>query len=107
MDDAYRSLEQGRLQPAVRDPRTVADGLMTGLGRINFEILRHHGVRVVTVTEQAIIESARFVVERMKLVVEPSAATVLAAIRARADELRGKRIGAILSGGNTDFAWYR
>jgi len=107
VDDAFRSLELGRLQPAVSDPRTVADGLMTGLGRINFEILRKHGVSVVTVTEQAIVESARFVVERMKLVIEPSAATVLAAIRKRADGLRGKRVGAIFSGGNTDFAWYR
>jgi len=41
----------------------------------------------------------------MKLVVEPSAATTLAALRARRDELAGKRVGVILSGGNTDFAW--
>ena len=51
------------------------------------------------------VDAARFFVERMKLVVEPSSATVLAALRGIAPELRGKRIGAILSGGNTDFAW--
>jgi threonine dehydratase len=106
VDDAYRSLQSGTLQCAVADPETLADGLMTGLGRINFEILRAKGVRVETVTEQAIVDAARFVIERMKLVVEPSAATVLAVIRKRAETLRGKRIGAILSGGNTDLSWY-
>jgi len=106
VDDAYRSLESGTLQSAIPDPETLADGLMTGLGRINFEILREKGVRVETVTEQAIADAARFVIERMKLVVEPSAATVLAVIRKKADDLRGKRIGAIFSGGNTDLAWY-
>jgi threonine dehydratase len=106
-DDAYRSLRTGRLQPAPSSPRTVADGLMTGLGRINFAVLREHDVRVVTVTEEAILEACTFVLQRMKLVIEPSAATVVAAIRGITDELRGRRIGAILSGGNTDFAWMR
>jgi threonine dehydratase len=104
-DDAYRSLESGELQPGVPDPPTVCDGLMTGLGRINFEILRERAVRVVTVEEAAVIGAARFVLERMKLVVEPSGATVVAALRRIAPELRGMRVGAIFSGGNTDFAW--
>jgi threonine dehydratase len=106
-DDACRSLRAGRLQPAPRSPRTIADGLMTGLGRINFAVLREHDVRVVTVSEEAILGACTFVLQRMKLVIEPSAATVVAAIRRSADELRGRRIGAILSGGNTDFAWLR
>jgi len=105
VDDAFRSLETGIRQPAVRDPRTLADGLLTGLGEINFDLLRKRGVRVVTVGEEELVDAARFVLQRMKLVIEPSAATVLAAIRRRAGELRGKRIGAIFSGGNTDFAW--
>jgi len=106
VDDAYRSLKTGTLQSGVANPKTLADGLMTGLGRINFEILREKGVRVETVTEPAIADAARFVIERMKLVIEPSAATVLAVIRKRAEDLRGKRIGAIFSGGNTDLSWY-
>jgi len=106
-DDAYRSLSSGELQPAPENPQTLADGLMTGLGRVNFDILRERGVSVVTVSEKAIVEAATFIVQRMKLVVEPSAATVLAALRCRRDDLRGKRIGAILSGGNTDFSWLR
>jgi len=106
-DDAYRSLETGKLQPAPVDPHTIADGLMTGLGRINFDILRERDVRVVTVTEEAIVQAASFILQRMKLVVEPSAATGLAAARRIADDLRGKRIGIVLSGGNTDFSWIR
>jgi threonine dehydratase len=105
MDDAYRSLATGVRQPAVENPVSLADGLMTGLGQINFEVLRQREVRVVTVSEEAIVQAGRFVLERMKLVVEPSAATVLAAMRRSAGELFGKRVGAILSGGNTDFAW--
>jgi threonine dehydratase len=107
VDDAFRSLSTGRLQPAPANPRTLADGLMTGLGRINFDILRERDVRVVTVSEEAIVQAGTFIVQRMKLVVEPSAATVLAAVRRHAGELRGRRIGAILSGGNTDLAWLR
>lgn len=105
VDDAARSLAAGVLVPAVARPETVADGLMTGLGRINFEILRRHEVTVVTVSEREIVEACRFVLERLKLVIEPSAATVLAAIRTLASELGGRRVGAILSGGNTDFRW--
>jgi threonine dehydratase len=105
VDDAHRSLESGVLAPPPANPCTLADGLMTGLGRINFEILRERGVRVVTVSEPAIGHAARFILERMKLVVEPSAATVLAALRRASRALEGQRVGAILSGGNTDFAW--
>jgi threonine dehydratase len=105
VDDAARSLASGVRQPGVAGPRTWADGLLTGLGQPNFAILHRAGVRVVTVDEQAIVAAARFFVERMKIVVEPSSATVLAALRAIRGELRGRRVGAILSGGNTDFRW--
>jgi len=104
-DDADRSLRTGVLQPPVAAPRTLADGLLTGLGPLNFEILREHAAEIVTVGEEAIVEAGRFALERMKLVIEPSAATVLAALARRAADLAGRRVGAILSGGNTDFAW--
>ena len=68
-------------------------------------LLAPAGVEIVTVTEAAIVKAARDHLERMKIVVEPSAGTVLAAVRARAHDWRGLRIGAILSGGNTDFRW--
>jgi len=107
VDDAARSLATSVLQPAVESPETWADGLLTGLGEPNFEVLRHLGAEVVTVGEDAIVDAAMYFVQRMKTVVEPSAATVLAAMRAVADSLKGLRVGAILTGGNTDFAWLR
>ncbi len=105
VDDAARSLQTGVRQPRVDNPKTWADGLLTGIGEGPFAVLRERQVRVVTVGEDAIVAAARFCLERMKIVVEPSSATVLAALRAIAGELPGTRIGAILSGGNTDFGW--
>jgi threonine dehydratase len=102
-DDAYRSLAIGKLQPGVADPRTLADGLRTGLSELTFNHLQQLGVEIVTVDEPAIGEAARFHLERMKLVVEPSGATALAALRAV--DVSGMRVGVILSGGNTDFGW--
>ncbi len=105
VDDAFRSLESGDRQLVVTSPRTIADGLLTGLGELNFSILREKNVRVVTVSETAILRASRDYLERMKLVVEPSSATVLAALRVRRDEWAGCSVGAILSGGNTDLKW--
>ncbi|MEZ6037323.1 MAG: threonine/serine dehydratase [Planctomycetota bacterium] len=107
VDDAARSLATGVRQPRVEGGVTWGDGLLTALGEPNFALLTTHGVRVVTVTEEAMLAAARFLLDRQKLVVEPSGATVVAAIRTIAHELPGKRIGCILSGGNTDFAWLR
>lgn len=107
VDDAARSLATGVRQPRVADAKSWADGLMTGLGEPNFRLLVTNGVRVVTVTEDAIVTAAQFFLQRMKLVVEPSAATVLAALRAIPTELHGARVGVVLSGGNTDFGWLR
>ncbi len=105
VDDAARSLATGVRQPRVDGAKSWGDGLMTGLGEPNFRLLQQHRVRIVTVGEPGIVEAARFFLQRMKIVVEPSAATVLAALRAITPELRGKRIGMVLSGGNTDFGW--
>jgi threonine dehydratase len=105
VDDAYRSLQTGFRQPRVADPETWADGLLTGIGEIPFEILMAGGTEVVTITEEAMLAAALFHLERMKLVVEPSGAVGLAALRSIAGELAGLRIGVIISGGNTDFRW--
>lgn len=102
VDDAFRSIRDGVRHPAVPEPDTIADGLLTGLGKRNFDILNGR-VEIVTVSEEEIVNAARFFVERMKLVVEPSGAVSLAAIRGL--NLAGKRVGAIVSGGNTDFRW--
>ena len=105
VDDAYRSLQTGIRQPGVESPVTLADGLLTGIGARPFTILTALGAEVVRVTEAAILEAATFIVQRMKLVVEPSGATPLAALRAEPDRFRGRRVGVIISGGNTDLAW--
>jgi threonine dehydratase/serine racemase len=102
VDDAYRSIRDGFRHPAVDLPDTLADGLLTGLGERNFAILKDH-VDIVTVSEAQIVEAARFFLERMKLVVEPSGAVGLAAVQRMAVE--GHRVGVIVSGGNTDFMW--
>lgn len=105
VDDAARSMATGVRQPRVEGAKSWGDGLMTGLGEPNFRILRDHRVRVVTVGETEMVDAARWFLQRMKIVVEPSSATVLAALRAIAPELRDKRVAMILTGGNTDFAW--
>lgn len=107
VDDAARSMATGIRQPRVDGAKSWGDGLMTGLGAPNFELLLQNRVQVLTCSEESIVEAARFFLERMKIVVEPSSATVLAALRTLRSELRGRRIGMILSGGNTDFAWLR
>ncbi|MFO1076409.1 MAG: threonine/serine dehydratase [Planctomycetota bacterium] len=105
VDDAARSMATGVRQPRVDGAKSWADGLMTGLGAPNFELLRARGVRVVTVGEEAIVDACRWFLTRMKIVVEPSGAVALAALRAAAGELAGRRVGLVLSGGNTDFRW--
>lgn len=100
-DDAYRSLAAGQIVPSVA-PKTIADGLLTSLGTLTFPIIRQHVEQIVTVSEEAIIESMHFVWERAKLVVEPSGATPVAVLWEGKIDLRGLRVGVILSGGNVD-----
>ncbi len=106
VDDAYRSMQTGVRQPEVVGAKTLADGLRTNLGLVTFPLLYDLGAEIVLMSEDDIVAAAEFFLYRMKLVVEPSAATVLAALR-NAVGLAGCRIGAIVSGGNTDFAWLR
>ncbi len=100
-DDAYRSFYANRLMPAVQS-RTIADGLRTALGTLTFPIIKNHVDAIVTVSEEDIIEAMRLLWERMKIVVEPSAAVPLGALLKKPAELTGKRVGIILSGGNVD-----
>ena len=103
-DDAWRSLREGRIVPSVA-PDTIADGLLTSLGRNTFPILRVHVAEVVRVDDALIVEAMRLLMERTKLVVEPSGAVGLAALLALGpDGLRGCRVGVVLSGGNVDLA---
>jgi threonine dehydratase len=100
-DDAFRSLQAGRIIPSSY-PDTVADGLRTSLGELTFPIIRKHVDAIVTAGEADIIAATRTIWERMKLVVEPSAAVPLATILSGRVDLAGKRVGIVLSGGNVD-----
>jgi threonine dehydratase len=100
-DDAFRSLAAGRILPSL-EPRTIADGLLTSLGEIAFPILQKYVERIGTVSEAGIVRAMRFLWERAKLLVEPSAAVPVAALMEGKVDLRGLRVGVILSGGNVD-----
>ena len=100
-DDAYQSLRAGKIIP-IKNPDTIADGLRTMLGELTFPIIRKYVEKIVTVSEEAIIEAMRLIWERMKIIVEPSAAVPLGALLSKREEIAGKRIGIILSGGNVD-----
>lgn len=102
-DDAYRSFRAGRIIPSV-NPQTIADGLLTSLGDKTFAIIRDCVDDIVTVEEADIIRAMRLIWERMKIVVEPSAAVPLGALLGRSVDVRGKRVAIILSGGNIDLA---
>lgn len=100
-DDAWRSLKAGHIEP-VPHPETVADGLRATIGPLTFAVIRAEVDDVVRVEEADIIAAMRFVWERMKIVIEPSSAVVVAALRRGLVEVRGLRAGIILSGGNVD-----
>ncbi len=100
-DDAYRSIQAGKIIP-LTNPQTIADGLRTSLGDLTFPIIHQHVSAILTASEEAIVEAMRLTWERMKLVVEPSAALPLAVLLANSNYIKGKNIGLIVSGGNAD-----
>jgi len=100
-DDAYRSFKSGHLVPSL-DPNTIADGLRTSLGDLTFPIIQRYVRDIVLVSEEAIVEAMRCLWERMKILVEPSAAVPLGAVLSRRLDVAGRRVGLIVSGGNVD-----
>jgi len=100
-DDAFRSFHAGTLIPSV-NPHTVADGLLTSLSERTFTIIRQKVSDVLTAREENIISAMRLIWERMKIIVEPSAALPLAVVIENPDVFEDKTIGIILSGGNVD-----
>ncbi|MGB8984838.1 MAG: pyridoxal-phosphate dependent enzyme, partial [Anaerolineales bacterium] len=102
-DDAYRSLQAGKIMPSVK-PKTIADGLLTSLGTITFPIVRERVEQIVTVSERGIIDSMKFIWERAKIIIEPSSAVAVGVLWERKIDLTGLKVGVILSGGNVDLA---
>ncbi len=102
-DDAYRSMQAGEIVPS-QNPRTIADGLLTSLGTLTFPIIQERVEQIVTVSEQGIIDMMKFVWERVKIVIEPSAAVAVGVLYEKKIDLRGSKVGVILSGGNVDLS---
>lgn len=102
-DDAFRSFHAGHIIPQT-NPKTIADGLLTSLGILNFELIQHYVDDILLATDSQIIEAMRLIYERMKIVIEPSSAVPLAALLANTNRFAGKKVGIILSGGNVDLA---
>lgn len=101
-DDVKQSLAAGS-RVVIDVPRTIADGLQTqSPGEVTFAILRDRAAGIVTVSDEQLVDAMRFAFERLKLVIEPSGAAALAALMTGKIDVRGKRVGAIVSGGNVD-----
>lgn len=97
--DTLASLERGAIVDSFH-PRTIADGLRAIVGQRNFRIIRDHVKAVLTVSDDEIREAMVLTWSTLKLLIEPSSATVIAAIRKHPELFGGRKVGAILSGGN-------
>ncbi len=100
-DDAFRSMQAGEIIPS-ENPKTIADGLLTSLGELTFPIIQQRVEQIVTVSEAGIIESMKYVWERAKIIIEPSSAVAIGVLWEKKIDLRGLKVGVILSGGNVD-----
>ena len=104
-DDAYQSLKKGKLIPQ-NNPKTICDGLLTSMGENTWKILKNHLEDIITVSDEEVVTAMKLIWERMKIIIEPSCATPLAAVLTpKFRELENiKTIGIILTGGNVDLA---
>jgi threonine dehydratase len=101
-DDAARGFHSGRVE-AVAPTVTIADGLRSPIAARTLAAMRMHVEAIATASEDAIIRAWRLTLDSMKIVIEPSSAVPLACLLERTLDVRGGRVGIILSGGNVDF----
>lgn len=101
-DDVTRSFQTGTLQ-TVSNPQTIADGARTeAAGNLTLPLVLSQVDDMLTVDDDALLHWALFLMERMKIVIEPTGALGAAALLAGKLSARGQRVGVILSGGNVD-----
>jgi threonine dehydratase len=101
-NDGQQSLARGEIV-RIETPKTIADAAQSrNLGRYTFPVLQHHGARIVTVSDAQLVDAMKFCASRMKLVVEPTGCLAVAAVLSGALDVRGRRVGIVLSGGNVD-----
>jgi threonine dehydratase len=101
-NDVQQSLARGEIVH-IETPQTIADGAQTQhAGTLTFPVIQRHVSRILTVSDAQIVSTMRFFDERMKMVVEPTGCLAAAAVLEGAIDLRGRRVGVLLSGGNVD-----
>jgi threonine dehydratase len=101
-DDATRSFRTKTLQ-TVHNPDTIADGARTpSLGKVTFPLVLAHVHDMMTVNDRELLDAMLYLWERMKLVVEPTGALAAAGLFKGAHDVRAKRVGVVISGGNVD-----
>lgn len=100
-NDAYLSLKSKKIVPSV-NPLTIADGLKTSLGNFTFPIILKHVNEIITVSEEEIINSMKIIMQRLKIIIEPSSAVAFAGILKNRELFKNKKVGLIISGGNAD-----
>ncbi len=103
VDDAYRSLISGKIETN-ETTNTIADGLKTQLGDINFPIIKECVKGIIRVTEEEIVDAMKLVWERMKIIIEPSSAVTFGACLSAKEKFQDKKVGIIISGGNVDLS---
>jgi threonine dehydratase len=103
-NDGQQSFRTGEIVH-IATPQTIADGAQTQhLGNLTFPIIRRDVDDILTATDDELVQCMRFFAERMKIVVEPTGCLGFAAARRMKEELRGKKVGILVSGGNIDLA---
>ncbi|RUO37722.1 serine/threonine dehydratase [Aliidiomarina shirensis] len=100
-NDAYLSLQAGSIQSAL-PPKSICDGLLTNLGEHTFPVIQDYVNAILLVTEDEVISAMQQLWQALKIIVEPSSATVFAAVCKYPEYFQGKRLGLIISGGNVD-----
>ncbi|MFN3192549.1 MAG: threonine/serine dehydratase [Aureliella sp.] len=105
-DDTYRSFRSGKIEDVQRID-TVADGLRTRVGESTWPIIRHHAKDVLVASESEILTAMRTIIERVKLVAEPSGAVAFACLCRNAEKFQGQRVVVVITGGNVDMSTCR
>lgn len=105
-NDGQQSFKAGHIVQ-IPTPHTIADGAQTqALGQLTFPIIAEGVEDMVTATDEQLVQALRFFAERMKIVVEPTGALAFAGVRNGSVDVRGKRVGVLISGGNVDLPRY-
>ena len=101
VNDAYKSLKSKKIEYNLKTD-TIADGLRTNLGDINFPIILEHIKSIICVSEDEIINAMKLIYNKLNILIEPSSAVAFAGMLKEKEKFKGKKVGVILSGGNVD-----